>query len=362
LGELGLHFFDYHRNFFFGFASLLSVLGVAMLLIGASALAPVPAVVSTTYWSTMSALNTTTKIEFSVAVGLKSLIYSKCTGKPAGHRRALDTEESPFEEAVPLTRGSFFIRRQLAPPPQSETHSCVDTMVFFNDQSQCAQTGLFTNVCKLCGDSANSESLGIAFSAVGKFVGFFGMQKRMYGYADSPSLKFMGILTELMGCVSLASTLLTFNRECTGAMNDEFMRTKHSSLTDVRIHPGPGWNCFAVGAVAAFVRLLLQILTPLPHRGKGILRPLFKMVGMCSTCKGCCVLYDDEKEEAERSARRAALHGTPPDQMPQHYSNSHSLSNSARVHAQNDPTGYVEIAATGVMIGEGVSAVCSSVQ
>jgi len=86
----------------------------------------------------------------------------------------------------------------------------------------------------------------------------------------------------------------------------------HPDLEDVKIHPGMGFNCFAVGAVAAFVRLLLHILTPLPHRGKGIIMPLCKMAGMCVTCKGCCVLYDDEAEENERRRKHAALHGELP--------------------------------------------------
>ena len=125
---------------------------------------------------------------------------------------------------------------------------------------------------------------------------------------------------DTLGLVSLASTLLTFNNKCTGSMKREFETNAagHPDLEDVKIHPGMGFNCFAVGAVAAFVRLLLHILTPLPHRGKGIIMPMCKMAGMCVTCKGCCVLYDDEAEEAERRRKHAALHGVQPEGPHQH--------------------------------------------
>ena len=299
-GELGFHFLDYHRNFFFGLSTMLSLLGVAMLIVGASALVAEPVTLSNAYWSGTSARNSTINTDFKVSVGLRALMYSKCDLTKS---RRLDEFAATTFNLEPVST-PFSLRRELATPPAK----CVNTVLEFSDKAGCAATGVFGSVCTLCGDVVSSIAAGVAFAAIGKGVALFSMQKRMYAYADSPSLKFMGICTELMGFISLVSTIAKFHRNCVGAMVDQFTPDKYPTLSNIATHPGPGFNCFIVGAVASFVRLLLHLLTPLPHRGKGVCFPTYKIATMLCTCKGCCVLYDDEAEDKERAAKHAALH------------------------------------------------------
>jgi hypothetical protein len=301
LGEIGYHFLDYHRNFFFGFATLLSVAGVALLIVGAAALVPSQVVIKNTYWSTTSYYNKTAGVDMSISVGLQSLVYSKCVGQ---NRRLSDYElASDFE-----TSSSSYLRRHLAQAPPK----CDDVLLKFSDDGACKSTGIFESVCKTCGNAATSLVFGVAFSALGKFVALFSMQKRMYGYADCPSLKLIGMCTELMGFISLLSTVNKFGSVCNYAMTQQFTTSNYPGYT-FRVAPaGVGMNCFIAGAIASFIRFLLHLLTPLPHRGKGVVVPLMKTIMRLFTCKGCCQLYDDEAEDKERAAKHAALHAGDP--------------------------------------------------
>ena len=294
-GEIGYHFLDYHRNCFFGFSSILSLLGVVMLLIGASALVSTVPTIKTINWAKTSAFNKTANAEFSASVGLYSLVYSKCAAA-SGSRRLMDV----------LPEEPFLLRRKLAPGPQK----CVDTLLEYTDTAGCKATGVFGEVCPICGSVASSEAAGVAFAAIGKFVALFSMQKRMYGYADSPSLKFIGICMELMGFISLLVDVLKFNDQCVGALKQKFNGMNIPGLSNFKTSPGPGLICFIVGAIAAFVRLLLHLLTPLPRKGKGVCVPICKTVGMCFSCKGCCVLYDDEAIEKEHDDKLATIHNS----------------------------------------------------
>ena len=311
LGEIGYHFLDYHRNFFFGFATILSMLGVITLLIGAVALVPDATVVKNTYWSTTSYYNKTAGVDMSVSVGLQALVYAKCQKKPG--RRLLDNEAdgvNAFDyDLISDVPTSLRYERMLASgPPGTE---CEDVLLRFDNNAGCKATGIFDSVCQTCGDIATSIDTGVFFSAFGKFVGLFSMQKRMYGYADSPSLKFIGMCTELVGFISMVVTLLKFDRSCTMAMSQQFTGKNYPGYK-FTTRPGPGTICFVIGAIAGFIRFWLHFLTPLPHRGKGICVPVGKALCRMLKCAGCCVLYDDAKEDAEREAKHQAAHANDP--------------------------------------------------
>lgn len=57
--------------------------------------------------------------------------------------------------------------------------------------STCSSRGFLGDVCTACGDAATSEATGAAFTAISKTLALFGMQRRMYTIADSPSFKLM---------------------------------------------------------------------------------------------------------------------------------------------------------------------------
>ena len=132
------------------------------------------------------------------------------------------------------------------------------------------------------------------------------MQKRMYAYADSPAQKLLGIAAEAMGAASLAAGISSFNSECLNQLRYAYLEDDDSSepvnpfkgkssyfpsLKHVKIRMGPGFIAYIVGFIAALLRALLHLLTPLPHRGKGLLSPLFSLFSRTLRCgPGCCEL------------------------------------------------------------------------
>ena len=273
VGELGYHFFDVHRNLFFGFASVLSVLSVALLVVGTSALSNNDLILSSTKWAILTANNNTISSSpqyLILNVGLRGILYNQCSGD-----------------------GSVLSK-----------DSCKNTIVQFSDSS-CTSNSILGDVCSICSDSASSEAISAGISCISKFFALLGMQRRMYTVADSPSFKLVAIVLEFIGFVSLLMALSKFDRSCVGALYNEIVVNINnnpyvSQLSKIQIGWGSGFICFCVGAVASFTRLVLHVVTPVPHRGKGIIGPLLKIF---TRCDGCCVLYQDQEEEAGRLKR-----------------------------------------------------------
>jgi len=279
-GEVGFHFLDVHRNFFFGVATLVSLLGVALMIVGSLALSTNQRVVDNTFWAKITAKNSTnlhqgppndvSESVFNVNVGLTALTFEQCTTGPHG--------------------------------------SCVGSVVSFSDSAKCQTEGIFGSVCTVCSGAAGKQASSVVFSAISKGIAVFSMQTRMYSYADSPSLKLLGVVSELAGAASLGSGLGYFNRYCLAACRDEFSSLKHKDIALVSIAPGVGYSCFVVALVACIVRALLHLFTPLPRKGKGLLLPFLTCVrkGLCE-CDGCCVLWVDDVEEARRRDSLVAI-------------------------------------------------------
>ena len=146
----------------------------------------------------------------------------------------------------------------------------------------------------------------------------------MYSYADAPSLKLFGLATELMGTFSLLSAVYKFKANCLDQIEMEYyadddnddvddggkLQRTYPGLEKVKIKSGPGYICFMAGCIGAFCRFILQLLTPMPHRGKGFFRPLFTLFYRTITCgPGCCVLWKDEEEEEKRIRELKELAG-----------------------------------------------------
>lgn len=276
-GEVGFHYLDVHRNFFFGISSIFSVLGVAMLIIGASALSTNPAVVGKTYWAFVSTKNATAAAltgnqhTIEVRVGLKALKFQQC--------------EQGF--------------------------GCHDSQtITFSDTENCARQGIFGQVCAVCAGAAAKQASSVAFSAITKAVALFSMQKRMYAYADSPSLKLVGVLSEISGAISLGSGLGYFDHNCLAACGNAFDPKVNPSagLSNVIIAAGNGYVCFLVGLLACLVRAALHLLTPLPRKGKGLVMPFCRCLSQGCRGDGCCVLYVDDVEEEKHIAQVELVH------------------------------------------------------
>jgi len=274
LGELGYHFFDVHRNIIFGFSSILTLLSTALFLFGVSAFSDDQRVVSASNWAELLTedISKGATLYYKIFFGLRAMVINAC-----------DSDTNDF------------------------TKGCAVTLLKYNDDT-CSKLGFIGDICTVCGLAANSEATGAAFTAVSKILALGGMQRRMYTVADSPSFKLYAICIEIVGIISLATSLGQFEAQCIrGTMDLMKDPTKkyYGNLMDSQSKLGSAFLCYAFGVIAAGIRLIAHILTPLPHRGKGIIMPLCKLF---TRCDGCCVLYVDEEEDEKRRSALGIKH------------------------------------------------------
>ena len=264
IGELGFHYFDVHRNAIFGFTSILTIISTALFLYGVSAFSTSEVIVESCNWAKLSTYNATSNTRYSLKFGLNAMVINSCNG---------------------TTIDNF--------------SKCQGQLLKYNDP-QCSKEGFIGDFCTFCGNAASAEATGAAFTAVSKLFSLLGMQRRMYTSADSPSFKMLAILLEIVGAISLLVSLMEFEYACVlrGINNlTDPSKIYSSQLSDSAVNAGSAFGAYAFGVVAALIRLIVHILVPLPHRGKGICAPIMKLF---TKCDGCCVLYEDEKEELKR--------------------------------------------------------------
>lgn len=268
LGELGYHFFDVHRNVIFGIASILTLISTALFLFGVSAFAEQQRVLSISNWAVLETKysdGSTAPIFYKFFFGLRAMVVNSC------------------------------------PSENSSLVNCKPYLLLYSD-SQCSKLGFIGDFCNACGKAASSEATAAAFTAISKFLSLFGMQRRMYKVADSTSFKLYAICIEIVGSISLLTSLLEFKNICMDASFDAMedpTKKYHSYLSNNDVNYGSAYLCYAFGVIAALLRLIVHVLTPLPYRGKGIIAPFIKIF---TRCDGCCILYvDDEEDEKRRS-------------------------------------------------------------
>ena len=273
LGELGYHFFDVHRNIIFGFASILTLLSTALFLFGVAAFSDQQEVISASNWASLQTedISQTQYIYYKIQFGLRAMVINAC-----------DSDTSDFTK-------------------------CKVKSINYSDDS-CSKLGFIGDICTVCGAAATSEATGAAFTAISKLLALGGMQRRMYTVADSPSFKLYAICVEIIGIVSLITSLGEFEAGCIrGTMDLMSDPTKkyHNNLVDSRSNLGSAFIAYAFGAIAAGIRLIIHVLTPLPRRGKGLITPLYKLF---TRCDGCGVLYVDEEEDEKRRSALGIKH------------------------------------------------------
>lgn len=263
ISELGYHFFDVHRNIFYGFASILTLLSTALFLFGASALSNQNEVISMAHWAILTATNSTNNAYVVMNLGLNAVLFHFC------------------------------------PTETSNYALCRDELISYSSQA-CSSGGFLGDVCTACEEAATAEATAAAFAAFSKFLALGNMQIRMYTAGDSSSFKIFSIVVEIVGIISLLTSLSKFEYGCIKALNEEMEDKSNKytkSLDNVQIDFGSAFLAFAFGVIASGLRLILHVLTPLPRRGKGIFTPLKNLF---SQCDGCLVLYEDDLEDQKR--------------------------------------------------------------
>lgn len=76
-------------------------------------------------------------------------------------------------------------------------------------------------------------------------------------------------------------------------------------VADSSVTFGSAYIAYACGVAASLVRLVVHILVPLPHRGKGLILPLCKLF---TRCDGCAVLYNVDEVNEQRRAEKGIKH------------------------------------------------------
>eukprot|EP01038_Epipyxis_sp_PR26KG_P007905 gene7905-10730_t len=266
LGYFGFDYFDQHRKFFLGFASVYTIFAMFITVWGCMALTTTGSVVELTYWeggtgtnnTFDSFTNQTVSVPFTVYVGLRSLEFVNC----------------PYVS-----------------PLQKFSSSCQQISVQYTD-AQCANQvasgaqALTASACGACGSVATSMWATAFFSCLGLSLSLFGAQTRMRIFGDVPAQKLLGMCGEFWGTLSLGVALYIFHMQCLHNLHLAF-RVTHIKAS---FWAGPGLYCYAFCCISGAIRACLHILTPLPGRGSRNCNQLWY-----SFCK-----FSSTKEELEQ--------------------------------------------------------------
>ena len=96
IGLCGFEYFDKHRKFYFGLASVFSLFTMAITIWGCFALSTNRSVVQRTYWAGGTGYNSTSGQHFSFYVGLRSLEYVNCAFEPGYHSYSPSCQRESF--------------------------------------------------------------------------------------------------------------------------------------------------------------------------------------------------------------------------------------------------------------------------
>jgi len=75
LGEIGFSYFDVYRINFFGFASYFTLATIVITVWGCFALSTDSDIVQRTYWAGGTGKNLTTNLDYTMYIGLRSIVY-----------------------------------------------------------------------------------------------------------------------------------------------------------------------------------------------------------------------------------------------------------------------------------------------
>jgi len=226
IGRIGFTHFDTYRKFYHGLASWISIIALGMTIYGCCSLSTNDSVVRRTYWAAVDGRNfTSTGSAGSMYVGLRTFIYSDCTFVPG-------------TEAYPV--------------------KCHEQSISYSSE-QCT-SGPLSSACEACSSVATSIWFAAVTNVFGLVLATNGAQVRMRRKADVPAQKLLGMVTDLMGAVTLAGSLLQFHTKCFANMQST-LDSHGGSFT--RIWSGPGFICYATCAFAALIRAVVHWLTPI---------------------------------------------------------------------------------------------------
>lgn len=237
ISKFGLKYFDRKRKYYFGLASLVTMITFFITLYGCLALSTQRDLVQRTYWYAGTGTNSTDGSDFTLYIGLSSVEQVNC--------EFVTTYES---------YGKHCTRRSVA----------------WWDPS--CKEGLTAEACDTCSSAATGMWMTAFLNCATLVLAWLGAQTRMRVVADVPVQKIVGMWCDTTGVLSLAAALIHFHSVCLDPLDSAY--NKDPAIT-TRFWSGPGFLCYLVCCLAQIIRAFAHILTPVPGQGKNSALALF---------------------------------------------------------------------------------------
>lgn len=133
-------------------------------------------------------------------------------------------------------------------------------VLLISDLSQEWRLGFLKEELQQCRDRLASEGSSMLLTAVTLIFALIGCSNRMRFKADFPVQKALGMITDLIGFMTLMLTLVHLGLECNGNVN----REDATGVLQLRVTTGIGYMCYIVCLLGAFFRALFHWV-----RGRG---------------------------------------------------------------------------------------------
>ena len=229
IGNFGFMYFDLYRKTYMGIAMMTTFISIWFTIAGCMALSTAVSVVMKSYWVFIEMQNSNTGEYFRVYMGLRSMVY----------------------ECEPCTvhgceKWSFLYEEILE-----------NKVVFPN------KTAAYLEQLEDCYAEAHGAWFGMFTTCATLIFALIGCMNRMRFSSDANIQKFLGMVTDFCGFVSLLVTMSVFGHHCYG----EVPRNYGDIVATVEL--SRGYWFYIVCLVGAFTRALFHWVTPLPGQGSG---------------------------------------------------------------------------------------------
>jgi hypothetical protein len=192
-GTIGFPFFDTYRKLLFGISTIGVVISILITTYGCFGLSPLQDIVGRTFWAGGLVHNTTSGDEFTLYMGLSSVIRIDCG----------------FHPGYTVSQYSSNCHAQTI---NWSTISCKQSIV--------------SAACDTCSVALTNFYLTTIGGCVFLIISYITAQTRMRIAADVAMQKFIGVVFDGLGTLSLVFALVVFQSECVQPLKDSYNEGK----------------------------------------------------------------------------------------------------------------------------------------
>jgi hypothetical protein len=227
-GNVGFRYFDKRRQTWMGIAMWSTLISIAFTIAGCFALSTDQSIVLNTFWLVVYATNKTSGDEFTLHLGLRSLVHTHDPCTPFGCHE------------------------------DSYLYSC-------SDHDACWPNEFVADGLGDCRKMAASTAFGAFTTCATLLFALIGTVNRMKFSSDANIQKALGMITDLF-CAFIPQliTMRDFYRRCYAEID-----LNYKGEVDAEVYLGPGYWCYIICLFGACMRALFHWLTPLPNQGNG---------------------------------------------------------------------------------------------